>query len=110
MVKSALPADCTVEFGDHGASPASVMATDDPAFEKARLALSDEWPNAAAFIGSGGSIPIAGHFKEILALDSMLIGFGRDDDLIHSPNEKYDVRSYHKGTRSWARVLDALTK
>lgn len=110
MVKASLPADCTVEFGDHGASPASVMATDDPAFEKARLALSDEWPKQAAFIGSGGSIPIAGHFKEILALDSMLIGFGRDDDLIHSPNEKYDVRSFHKGTRSWARVLNALTK
>ena len=92
-----------------GASPASVMSTDDPAFEAARQALSDEWPNEAAFIGSGGSIPIAGYFKDILGLDSLLIGFGQDDDLIHSPNEKYDVRSFHKGIRSWARVLHALT-
>ncbi|MEK6216174.1 MAG: M20/M25/M40 family metallo-hydrolase, partial [Boseongicola sp.] len=110
MVRGALPADCTVEFGDHGAGPASVMSTRDPAFEKARLALSGEWPKAAAFIGSGGSIPIAGHFKDILELDSMLIGFGCDDDLIHSPNEKYDLRSFHKGMRSWARVIDALVK
>ncbi|MGI9391801.1 MAG: M20/M25/M40 family metallo-hydrolase [Boseongicola sp.] len=110
MVQDALPADCEVEFSDHGAGPASVMSTDDPAFEKARQALSDEWPKPAAFIGSGGSIPIAGYFKEILGLDSMLIGFGCDDDLIHSPNEKYDVRSFHKGIRSWARVINALTE
>ena len=80
-----------------------------PAFDAARQALSDEWPKPAAFVGSGGSIPIAGYFKEILDLDSMLIGFGQDDDLIHSPNEKYDVRSFRKGIRSWVRVLDAIT-
>ena len=108
MVTDMLPRDCTAEFHDHGASAASVMSTDQPMFEQARQALSDEWPREAAFIGGGGSIPIAGHFKEILGLDSMLIGFGRDDDGLHSPNEKYDLDSFHKGTRSWARVLDAV--
>ena len=108
MVRDALPPDCSVEFAGHGAGPASVMSTDDPAFEAARRALSDEWPNDAAFVGSGGSIPIAGYFQEILGLQSMLIGFGLDDDQIHSPNEKYDLRSFHKGIRSWVRVLDAL--
>lgn len=109
MVEDALPPDCSVTFADHGASPASVMPTDRPEFEKARTALSDEWPKPASFIGSGGSIPIAGYFKTILGVDSMLIGFGRENDLIHSPNEKYDLRSFHKGIRSWARVLDALS-
>jgi acetylornithine deacetylase/succinyl-diaminopimelate desuccinylase-like protein len=84
------------------------MDTSDPAFEKARAALTDEWPRPAAFTGSGGSIPVAGHFKTILGMDSMLIGFAMDDDLIHSPNEKYDIRSFHKGIRSWARILAAL--
>ncbi|MEO9826531.1 MAG: M20/M25/M40 family metallo-hydrolase [Paracoccaceae bacterium] len=110
MVEAALPPDCTVEFSDHGAGPASVMSTDNPVFEQARNALSDEWPKEAAFVGGGGSIPIAGHFKKLLNLDSMLIGFGQDDDGLHSPNEKYDLRSFHKGTRSWARVLDAVTR
>lgn len=109
MVEGMLPPDCTAEFADHGASPASVMSTENPAFEAARKALSDEWPNDAAFLGGGGSIPIAGHFKELLGLDSMLIGFGLDDDALHAPNEKYDLASFHKGARSWARVLDAIT-
>ena len=110
MVREALPADVSVEFKDHGAGPASTMATDDPAFEAARQALSDEWPRPAAFVGAGGSIPVAGYFKEILGMNSMLIGFGLDNDQIHSPNEKYDVRSFHKGARSWVRILDALAK
>lgn len=107
-VRSFLPKDCRVEFHDHGASPASVMDVSDPAFGLARDALSQEWGREAAYIGAGGSIPIAGDFKQILGMDSMLIGFGRDDDRIHSPNEKYDLESFVKGARSWARILAAL--
>ncbi|MGI3171544.1 M20/M25/M40 family metallo-hydrolase [Pseudooceanicola sp. C21-150M6] len=109
MVEDQLPEDCTVEFHGHGASAAGQMETGDPAFEAARQALSDEWPDTAAYIGCGGSIPIAGYFKTILGTDAMLIGFGKDNDQIHSPNEKYDMESFHKGIRSWARVLDALS-
>ncbi|MBE2275940.1 MAG: M20/M25/M40 family metallo-hydrolase [Rhodobacteraceae bacterium] len=104
-----LPADCRVEWHDEIAgSPASVMEISDPAFEIARHALSDEWGRPAAFVGEGGSIPIAGYFKTVLGMDTMLIGFSRDDDNIHSPNEKYDLESFHKGIRSWARILAAL--
>ena len=110
FVTARVPADCRVEFHEHGASPASVMETSHPAFEAARGALSDEWPKPAAFVGAGGSIPIAGYFKSILGMDSMLIGFAKDDDQIHSPNEKYDLDSFHRGIRSWARILDAVSK
>ncbi|MFG5380203.1 M20/M25/M40 family metallo-hydrolase [Yoonia sp. R2-816] len=109
MVQDMLPPDCSVAFSDHGASAAGQMTTSHPAFDQARKALSDEWPNAAAYVGCGGSIPIAGHFKDILNMDAMLIGFGKDDDQIHSPNEKYDLSSFHKGIRSWARILHAMT-
>jgi acetylornithine deacetylase/succinyl-diaminopimelate desuccinylase-like protein len=108
MVRSLLPADCSVTFKSHGASAGSEMSIKNPAFDAARAALSDEWPNPAAFVGCGGSIPIAGHFKSFLGMDAMLIGFARDNDAIHSPNEKYDLRSFHKGIRSWARILHRL--
>ncbi|WP_304618958.1 dipeptidase [Paracoccus sediminilitoris] len=107
-VRRFVPADCRVEFHDHGAGPASVMDISDPAFGQAKDALTQEWGQEAAYIGGGGSIPIAGDFKELLGMDSMLVGFARDDDRIHSPNEKYDVESFAKGARSWVRILAAL--
>lgn len=107
-VRAQLPEDCEVSFEGHGASPASHMDTGHALFEAARDALSAEWPREAAFIGCGGSIPVAGHFKDILGMESLLTGFGRDDDAIHSPNEKYDLESFHRGIRSWARILGAM--
>lgn len=108
-VEARLSPDARVEWdSDLEGSPAAVMNTARPEFEAARRALSEEWDREAVFVGMGGSIPIAGFFKTILGMDAMLIGFANDDDAIHSPNEKYDVRSFHKGMRSWARVLAAL--
>ena len=107
-VRAQVPADCKVEFHGHGAGPAGHMSIDDPAFEAARAALAEEWGRPAAYVGCGGSIPIAGYFQTVLGMDAMLLGFGRDDDQIHSPNEKYDVECFHKGIRSWARLLAKL--
>lgn len=104
-----IPADCRIVWHDEiEGSPASVMSIADPAFDAARAALTEEWGRPAVFVGEGGSIPIAGYFKTILGMDAMLIGFAKDDDQIHSPNEKYDLESFHKGIRSWARILAKL--
>ncbi|MBV2361016.1 M20/M25/M40 family metallo-hydrolase [Thalassococcus sp. CAU 1522] len=108
-VTAQLPPDCQVSFTGHGASPASHIDTGHAAFEAARTVLAEEWGVPAAFAGCGGSIPIAGYFKTHLGMDAMLVGWGKDDDQIHSPNEKYDVESFHKGIRSWARILAALS-
>ncbi|MBE7182925.1 MAG: M20/M25/M40 family metallo-hydrolase [Methylobacterium mesophilicum] len=109
FVRDRLPADCSVEFHPHGGSPAIQLSYDSPFLVKAQGALSDEWPKTAVTIAMGGSIPIVGDFQTYLGMESLLVGFALSDDRIHSPNEKYDLQSFHKGTRSWARILDAVS-
>jgi acetylornithine deacetylase/succinyl-diaminopimelate desuccinylase-like protein len=110
FVRSRLPADCKVEFHGHSGAPAIALDWGMPQLAAARAALTQEWGREALLIGSGGSIPIVGDFKRLLGIDTLLIGFGLDDDRIHAPNEKYDLVSFHKGTRSWARILAALAQ
>jgi acetylornithine deacetylase/succinyl-diaminopimelate desuccinylase-like protein len=108
FVAKQIPGDCKVEFLDHAMAPAVALDWNMKQLAAAKRALSEEWGKDAVLIGSGGSIPVVSDFKETLGLDSVLIGFGLDDDNIHSPNEKYDLQSFHKGIRSWARVIGAF--
>lgn len=108
FVRARLPADCEAEFIDHTGAAAISLDVKLPQLGKARDALTQEWGREAVLIGCGGSIPIVADFKRILGIDTLMIGFALDDDRVHSPNEKYDVTSFHKGTRSWARILAAL--
>ncbi|MDG6094294.1 dipeptidase [Acetobacter sp. AN02] len=110
FITDRIPADCTAEFHAHGGSRASTVPGTLPALQLALAALRDEWNTEAAVIGCGGSIPVVGDLSRILGLDSLLVGFGLDDDRIHSPDEKYDLTSFHKGIRSWVRILAALGK
>jgi acetylornithine deacetylase/succinyl-diaminopimelate desuccinylase-like protein len=109
-VTARLPKDCSAEFGDHSSAPAIALDWNMKPLAAARRALTDEWGKETILFGSGASIPIVAEFKHKLGLDTVLVGFGLDDDNIHSPNEKYDLKSFHKGIRSWARILCALAE
>jgi acetylornithine deacetylase/succinyl-diaminopimelate desuccinylase-like protein len=108
FVRARVPADCTVEFLEHGSGSAIRFPIEDAAFGKARDALTAEWGKPAVFIGGGGSIPVTAELKKALGMDVILAGFALEDDRIHSPNEKYDLHCFRHGMRSWARILHAL--
>lgn len=109
-VRARIPADCSVTFTDYGGSPALSVSSESSHLNKALAALTREWGKPAVIIGDGGSIPVGCEFKRILGMDTLFIGFAQNDDRIHSPNEKYDLTSFHKGIRSWVRVLDAFAQ
>src|SRR5690606_9496292 len=82
FVQARLPDDCTATFEKHGGSPAIQLAFDSPIVTKAKHALSDEWGRAALTIAMGGSIPTVGDFQKMLGMESLLVGFGLEDDRI----------------------------
>jgi acetylornithine deacetylase/succinyl-diaminopimelate desuccinylase-like protein len=109
FVKSRIPKDCRVAFNSTGGEARAVeFARDNPFIARAAEALSEEWKRKPVFIGSGGSIPIVGSFKRVLGMDSLMTGFSLNDDGAHAPNEKYDLRCFWGGIRSWIRIFDAV--
>ena len=99
------PVDCEWHIDIHGASPAIRVPTDSPWLRKARQGLKDVFHKDAVLVGSGGSIPVAGSINRLLGYDSLLVGFGLDDDRVHSPNEKFEVRCFEMGMKSHAAML-----
>ncbi len=108
FVRSRIPKDCKVEFVSYGASRASMISLEGKNLRKISKALEEEWNHKTVVIGSGGSIPVVSDLQREFGIESFLIGFANVDDCIHSPNEKYNLRSFHKGIRSWIRILYAL--
>ena len=80
----------------HGGEPAMV-STKSLAYQAAARAVEEAWGKTPIPTREGGSIPIVALFQKVLGLDSLLMGFGLDEDAIHSPNESYGIFNYIKG-------------
>jgi len=108
FVDARLPADPRAAVEVFGTAPGIEVASDSRFIQAARDVLAEEYGRPAVLIGSGGSIPVVESMRRLLGVDSLLLGFGLDDDQVHSPNEKFEWRCFHKGLRSHARLLGKL--
>ncbi len=108
FITAQLHPDAKAEFRHFGAAPGFAMSLDAPFMRAAQAALAAEFGKPAALIGCGASIPVVEAFKTHLGLDTLLAGFGLDDDAIHSPNEKFELACFHRGARAHARLLSAF--
>lgn len=104
------PPGCRWEFHDHSGGFPGNVAQDSPYLQAARRALESASGASPALIKSGGSIPVVGMLKSKLDLDTILVGFGLDDDRVHSPNEKFELECYRLGVRTHARLIDEFAR
>ena len=91
----------------HGANGV-VVSLDNPFMQLAANAVEKGFGTRPVFTRSGGSIPVVLYFRELLGIDTMLLGWGQDDDNLHSPNEKFSLKDYFRGIRSSAWLWKEL--
>ena len=95
--ESIAPDYVTVKVTAHHGGEAVVTPTDSVAYKAAAKAIQTTFGKDPIPTRGGGSIPIVALFEKTLGLKTVLLGFGLDNDNIHSPDEKYDVFNYYKG-------------
>lgn len=100
--------DCRYELDELGAAPALKVSTNSPFLKAAEAALSDVFGRAPILVGMGGSIPAVGAIREHLGIESILMGFGLDDDRVHAPDEKFELQCFRNGMLSHAVLLGKL--
>ncbi len=93
----------------HGGIP-FVVDQSAPALDAAKAALGRVWGEKAVMLRSGGSIPVVASFKEMLGLDTVMMGLGLPDDRLHSPNEKFSLECYFNGIRASAYIFEEFGK
>ena len=126
LVPNQDPADITKKLGDylqklapeglevrvtdlHGGYPA-LTPLDSPALQAASRALKEVYEKDPIYARTGGTIPVVSTFQQLLGAEVVLVGFGLENDRMHSPNEKFDLVNYYKGIETSAALLQAFSK
>jgi succinyl-diaminopimelate desuccinylase len=108
FLEKQLPPGVTMELVDFHGAPAAAVSLDSPFMAAAARAIEHGFGRAPVFIREGGSIPVVGSFRDVLGVDTLLLGWGLDDDNTHSPNEKFHLADFHRGIRASARLWGEL--
>ena len=95
--KKIAPEYVKVKVTPHHGGEGVVIPTDFPAYLAAKNAMVTTFGKTPIPVRSGGSIPIVPMFEEVLGLKTILLGFGLDSDVIHSPNEHFGLFNFYKG-------------
>jgi succinyl-diaminopimelate desuccinylase len=108
LLAARCPAGIKLELITHSGAPGMVTRLDSPYIAAARRAIEYAFGRAPISIREGGSIPVVATFHDLLGADTLLLGWGLDDDNTHSPNEKFCLADYHRGIRASARLWEEL--
>jgi acetylornithine deacetylase/succinyl-diaminopimelate desuccinylase-like protein len=109
-VEANTPSGCRCQVEVHSAAPAFRVPPDSPWLRAARDAMTSVYGREAVPIGCGGSIPVAAWMREILGIDTLLMGFSLEDDGMHSPNEKFELVCFERGMKSHVALLDRVSR
>ena len=110
MLQELCPPGIEMDFQVVHGAPGFVLSLDSPYMDAAARAVEKGFGTKPVFVRSGGSIPVVNSFSQLLGIDTLLLGWGQDDDNPHSPNEKFSVEDFHFGIKSSCHLWDEISK
>jgi acetylornithine deacetylase/succinyl-diaminopimelate desuccinylase-like protein len=110
MLERLRPPGIKMELINFHAAPGVVVPLDSPYMAAASRAIEKGFGHAPVFIREGGSIPVVTTFHEQLGVDTLLLGWGQNDDNMHSPNEKFSLADFHRGIKASAYLWKELSQ
>jgi len=108
FLRSMCPPGLKLEFKIWHGCPAFLVDTEGPYVAAARAAIEQAFGVAPVLIREGGSIPVVATFRELLGVDTLLLGWGQNTDNLHSPNERFSLADYQRGIRASAHLWQEL--
>ena len=108
FLREQCPPGITMEFIEYHGCAALVFDTSSPYMTAAQEAIAASFGREPVMIREGGSIPVVATFREILGIDTLLLGWGQNTDNLHSPNERFRLKDFHRGTHASALLWQSL--
>ena len=103
-----LPPGVTMEITDGHSGPWYLTDPHSAVGEAAQTALEQAFGRAPALIREGGSIPIVSAFRDILGVETLLIGLALADCRAHSPNENFPIENLETGIKMNQAILQRI--
>lgn len=107
------PKGLRFEFTRYHGCGGLVFDPHSPWMEAAKTAIQEAFGAAPVMVREGGSIPVVATFRDVLGVDTLLLGWGQNTDNLHSPNERFSLADFHRGIRAsahlWQRLAEAAS-
>lgn len=107
-IESLTPPTVTVEVRLLTTGKPALFPFDSPAMQAAARAYVEGWGAQPLFTRGGGSIPVVADIADLMGIPVVLMGFGLDDDGLHSPNERYSIEMFQRGIETTIVYLEEL--
>jgi acetylornithine deacetylase/succinyl-diaminopimelate desuccinylase-like protein len=108
MLLGLCPDGIRIHLRQLAASPGLLVPLDSPYVQAAARAIEYAFGRSPVFTREGGSIPVIATLHRTFQADTLLLGWGQNDDNTHSPNEKFSLADFHRGIRASARLWQEL--
>jgi acetylornithine deacetylase/succinyl-diaminopimelate desuccinylase-like protein len=109
-IESLAPPTVTVQVRLITTGKPALFPFDSPAMQAAARAYVEGWGAEPLFTRGGGSIPVVADIADLMGIPVVLMGFGLDDDGLHSPNERYSIEMFQRGIETTIIYLAELAQ